>query len=191
MARIADEHEALHVAQGIDERGELLLGQHGALVYDHRPVVAATRGPRFREIRACRAIIPLEPVQELGEGQPRPTQPGLRFKAHARLAGWREEQQPPGSHVRQRAEHPEQRRLPSSRRTDEDGKPRPALTAAFRRLQTQRAASATRSTALSGSHFKAPGFAGGYSPLRAWSFSADRSHLGELFDLKRQRFQIV
>ena len=33
--------------------------------------------------------------------------------------------------------------------------------AAFRRLQTQRAASATRLTALSGSHSKAPGFAGG------------------------------
>jgi hypothetical protein len=39
------------------------------------------------------------------------------------------------------------------------------LTAAFRRLQTQRAASATRPTALSGSHLKAPGFAGGYLPV--------------------------
>ena len=37
-----------------------------------------------------------------------------------------------------------------------------ALTSAFRRPQAQRAASATRPTASSGSHPKAPGFAGGY-----------------------------
>jgi hypothetical protein len=41
----------------------------------------------------------LEPVQELGKRQPGPAQPGLRFKAHARFAGWREEQKPLGCHV--------------------------------------------------------------------------------------------
>ena len=125
LARIADEHEPLYVVEGIDECGELLLGQHGALVHDHRPVVAAARGPRFRKIGACCAVVPLEPVQELGECQAGPAQPGLRFEAYARLAGRGEEQQSLGGDVGQRAEHPQKRCLPSSRRADEDGKPRP------------------------------------------------------------------
>ena len=60
--------------------------------------------------------------------------------------------------------HPQPREEGSEARTIE---PSGADHAAFGRLQTQRAASATRPTALSGSHHEAPGFAGGYLRKRA------------------------
>ena len=61
LAWIPDEHEPLDVVERVDQRRELLFGQHRALVHDHGPVVATARRPRVGKVGAGLAVVPLPP----------------------------------------------------------------------------------------------------------------------------------
>ena len=65
LARIPDEHKPLDVAERVDQRRELLFGEHRALVHDHGPVVATARRPELGKVGAGLPVVTLLPDQKL------------------------------------------------------------------------------------------------------------------------------
>ena len=94
LTRIPDEHESLDVAERVDQRRELLFGQHRAFVHDHGPVVAAAGRPGLGKVGAGLAVVALLPDQKLRQRLAGTPHAGLFFQAHAGFARRCEKQQP-------------------------------------------------------------------------------------------------
>ena len=139
LARVPGEHQPLDVAERVDQRRELLFGQHRALVHDHGPVVATARRPGLGKVGARLPVVALLPDQKLRQRLAGTPHAGLLFQAHAGLAGGCEEQHPLLGEAGKRAEHPQQGRLARPGRANQHGEPRAEELLERRRLLAPRA----------------------------------------------------
>ena len=89
---IAHQDQTFYVGEGINQSGQLFLGQHRAFVDDNSPEVAATRCSSIWEIGLRLPIVSTVAVEELGKGPSRTPLAGLLLEPHARLASGGEEQ---------------------------------------------------------------------------------------------------
>ena len=122
LARVADEDEPFHVAQRVDEGGELFLGQHGTLVHDDRAIVSATRRLAAGEVGAGITVVAMQANQELRQCLARAAPLGPLLEAYPRLARRGKKQ-----HVllgEKRAEHLQQSCLSGSCRANQNRQPR-------------------------------------------------------------------